>query len=142
MNKFRNEMEISLGETKILLRPTFENIAAMETVIGSVAYLTWKFSRGARLKDNKDSTVKTAVVTAVQVQSMPSMTECAQIIYWNQAARKPEDETQRLYSLEEIWEMIMQQGGNISVRVLEYLGKIMAGDKALEKDEVTEIKNA
>lgn len=124
MNKFRNEMEIELGSERILLRPTFENIAAMEANVGSVAYLGWKFSRGIRLgADGK------AQVTDGAVKALPSLTECAQIIFFNQAATKPDDPTLKKFSLEEIWDLVLQHGSTICKTIVQYLAKITAGDK-------------
>jgi hypothetical protein len=119
-NKFRNEMEINLAGQKILLRPTFENIAAMEANVGSLVHLVWKFSRGA---------VKSKSVTEKSVASFPSLSECAQIIYYNQAAVKPEDPTLKKYSLEEIWDMVLDEGATACKGVVEFLGKMMAGRK-------------
>lgn len=124
-NKYRNELEIDLAGTKILLRPTFENIAAMEENVGSVTWLTWKFSRGAGSKNGP---------IEPNIKAMPSLTESAKIIYYNQAATKPDNPFEKLYSLEQIWDLVSQEGARVSVEVIKYIGRITAGNKA---DEVT-----
>ena len=121
-NKFRNEMEITLGGVPILLRPTFENIAAMESHVGSLAWLTWKYSRGARVT-KEGSSLESAI------KSLPSLSECAQIIYYNQVATKEGDPTLKKYSLEEIWQLVMQEGMGLSGKVLEFLGRVASGGK-------------
>jgi hypothetical protein len=109
-NKFRNEMEIELAGTKILLRPTFENVAAMETNMGGLAYLTWKMASNGN-----------------SPKALPSLSECAKIIFFNQSEQK-EDGTKK-YSLEQIWEMIQEDGIVICKPVIQYLGRITAGNK-------------
>lgn len=123
-NKFRNEMEIKLGGQLILLRPTFENIAAMESSVGSVNWLTWKFSRGHG--------------TESAVKNMPSMTDAAKIIYFNQASTKPEDSNQKKFSLEEIWDLVQAEGGSVIKHVIIFLGRLTAGNRAIEIDELSE----
>src|SRR5690606_7558027 len=109
MNSARNELIVKLGGEEILLRPTFENISSMESNLGGVAYLGWKFSRGVVIgKDGKPDL--SGGNTERAVKSLPSMNEVAQIIYYNQAAVKPEDPTQKKYSLEEIWEKMLKNG--------------------------------
>jgi len=115
-NKFRNEMEIELAGEKILLRPTFENVASLESMAGSLAYLGWKFSRG--LSDGKN---------------MPGLTDFAQIIYHCQAATKSGDPTRKQYSLEEIWDKV-QQAGVILLRPLtEFIARVTAGDRTVNE---------
>lgn len=133
-NKFRNELEITLGGEKILLRPTFENIAAMESAVGSVQWLTWKYSRG--LASTKPNT-KTEVTEGV-VKALPSLSEVAQIVYFNQAAVKPDDATQKKFSLEEVWDLVQAEGARCAGSILVYLGRITAGNKAAEVDELSE----
>lgn len=108
MNKFRNEHEIELAGEKILLRPTFENMAAMEQAVGSLLYLAVKFSGGLK----KGGQIE---------RSMPSMTECAQIIYHCQAEKK--------LTLEETFDACMDHGLSVTRPVLEFLTKCSAGNK-------------
>jgi len=117
-------MEIELAKVKILLRPTFENIAAMEENVGSIAWLGWKYSRGIGTKD--------------AVKSIPSMSEVAKIIYFNQAATKADDVTQKKFSLEEIWDLVLQEGAGVSSKIMLYLGRITAGNKADEIEGLSE----
>lgn len=135
-NKFRNELEITLAGKPILLRPTFENIAATEENVGSINYLTWKFSRGIRFKEGKVD--KNSLNTESAVKSIPSLSECAKIIYFNQAATKPEDPLLKKYSLEEIWAMILEEGGGIPTKIIMYLGRITAGQKAENMEELSD----
>lgn len=134
MNKARNELVIKVGGKEILLRPTFENIAAMETNLGSVAYLGWKYSRGVTMQNGK------AVTTNEAIKSIPSMTEVAQIIYYNQASTKPEDSSLKKYSLEEIWDMMLKNGaaGEIVRSIVMYLAQLTAGDKINTVDDLSQ----
>lgn len=130
-NKLRNELELTLGSEKILLRPTFENVAAMEANVGSVAYLGWKYSRGVKIKDGKiEHNMNDAV------KALPSMAEAAQIIYYNQAATKPEDPTLKKFSLEEIWELVLEEGASVTKTVVVYLTRLTSGQK--QPPQVTE----
>ena len=117
-NKYKNEMEIKLGQETILLRPTFENISDMESNVGGLTYLAWKFSRGLALGGTQEA-----------IKLMPSITELAQIIYYNQAARKEDDLTLRKYSLEDIWVLVQEEGIKLTKPVTEYLSVITAGNK-------------
>lgn len=114
-NKYRNELEVKIGGETILLRPTFENIAAMEENIGGLSYLAWKYSRAT----GKDG----------QAKALPGLTECAKIIYFNQAATKPDDPTQKKLSLEEVWDLVSKEGVAVITPVLTFLGRITAGQK-------------
>ena len=139
-NKYRNEMEIKLGDETILLRPTFENIAAMESHVGSVAWLTWKYSRGVRFKDG--AVDRANMSTETMVKAIPSMTEAAKIIYFNQAATKVDDPNMKKYSLEEIWGLVMSEGASIAGKVVMYLGRVTAGNKADTIDELKDLSDA
>lgn len=124
-NKYKNEMEIKIGEETILLRPTFENLSDMESNVGGLAYLAWRLSRGTTIED--------------KVKSLPSFTDMAKIIYYNQAARKADDPSLRKLSLEEIWELVQGEGAKLIKPVTEYLSQIMAGNKlSSEGDEKKE----
>lgn len=115
-NKFRNEKEIEMAGEKILLRPTFENIASLEATAGSLAYLGWKFSRG--LSDGKN---------------MPGLTDFAQIIYHCQAATKDGDPTKKKYSLEEIWDLVQQTGIVLLKPLTEFMAQVTAGDRKVNE---------
>lgn len=108
-------MEIKLGEETILLRATFENVSDMESNVGGLSYLAFKFSRGTSLETS--------------VKSMPSLTDIAKIIYFNQAARNPEDPTKRKFSLEEIWDLVQAEGVAVTTPVVTYLALITKGNK-------------
>lgn len=126
-NLKRNEMEITLGAEKILLRPTFENVAAMEGAIGGLAYLGWKFSKGFQ-RMQKGTAVSDALAN-FDPKNMPSLTEMAQVIYFNQAATKADDPTLKKFSLEEIWDLVKMEGIKILPVVTIYISRITAGDK-------------
>lgn len=126
MNKFRNEMTIKLGTQEILLRPTFQNIAAMESVVGGLTYLALKFSRGGAGN-------KSALDLA---KHLPSLSECAQIIFFNQANTKSEDTAKKQFSLEEIWDMVQSQGMQSVIHdVTMYLTRITVGQTKVDEIE-------
>jgi len=101
MNKFKNEMIIKMGEVEILLRPTFENIANMEGDIGGLAYIAHKFTKPGK--------------------GMMGINEAAKIIFYNQAEKN--------YSLDEIWELVSDEGIQIIGPVMQFLTKITMGNK-------------
>lgn len=113
-NKARNELEINLGGNKILLRPTFENMAAMESDMGSIASLAFKFGKGVDAATGKVDPQAAAL-------SLPSITETTKIFYYNQAEKK--------YSLEEMFEMVMAEGIQISIKAVMFLTLCTAGNK-------------
>lgn len=118
MNQFRNEMEIELAGVKILLRPTFSNIASMESDVGSVSYLVWKFSRGVQNQNKPTGANPKEMEEAVKY--MPSMSEAAKIIFHNQAEKK--------YSIDEIWELVLKSGqiSQIIVKCCIFIGKMLS----------------
>jgi len=118
-NKFKNEMNIKLGGEEILLRPTFENVASMEAKLGGIAYLAWKLSR-----------------SATNPSVLPSLTDLAQIIYFNQAATKADDQTKKKHSLDEVWALVQEEGLGVVKPVTEFLARIAAGNKM--QSELTE----
>lgn len=126
-NKFRNELEIKLGSETILLRPTFENLSAMESEVGGIAYLGWKYSRGVGLGKKE--------VSEEAIKSFPTLTETAKIIYHNQLATDPDDSTKKKFSLEEIWDMVLVEGAACAKHVVLYIAKITAGDKMRDSTE-------
>ena len=138
MNPFRNEATIKLGEVEILLRPTFENVAAMERSLGSLVYLGHRFSKGLRLRMAAESK-GLPVHTDDLAKCMPTLTELAEIIYYNQAARREDDQTKRKYSLEEIWAMVSDEGIKISNEVITYVNKIASGRQETAKPEKSEV---
>ena len=129
-NKFRNEIEISLGDEVILLRPTFENIAMTETHIGSISYLAWKFSRGVRMGDDGKVDPK-SLNSEETIKSLPSLTEISQVIYYNQADRK--------FTLEQVWDLVMGSGKarELISAITIYVGRMLSGGDFDEKKEMT-----
>lgn len=125
MNKFKNEFEITLGSEKLLLRPTFENMANTETHVGGLSYLAWKLSKGAL----RDTSGKVNIDMNATVRGSLTLTECAQIIFFNQAASHPDDSTKKLYSLEEIWEKVQAQGISVIAQVTMFIITMVGGQK-------------
>lgn len=113
-NKTRNEMMLDLAGEKILLRPTFDNLAAMESKMGGIAYLAFKFGGGVEIASGKISQDAAA-------KAMPSMTDAAQIIYFNQAEKK--------FTQEEIFEMCLNTGLKVCAEVVMFLARVSAGNK-------------
>lgn len=119
-------MVIKIGGEEILLRPTFENIAAMESNVGGVSYLGWKFSRNV----TKDANGKFNTDVGQLAKNLPSMSECAKIIYYNQASTKQDDPNQKKYSLDEIWDKVLASGSSAVIgSITIYITKLLAGDK-------------
>ncbi len=109
-NEYKNELLLKLAGQEILLRPTFENIAAMEAAVGGLGFLAWKFSRAPGVKQ-------------------AGLADCAQIIFCNQAATNPDDVTKKLYSLEDIWQMVMKDGYvKVQPQVMVFIAGAVAGD--------------
>jgi hypothetical protein len=135
MNKFKNEMEITLGPEKILLRPTFENLAEMETNVGSVGYLSWKFSQGVR-KNSDGSLDSSSLNSRETIQSLPSLSEITQIIYYNQAERK--------FEKQDIYEMIVSEGAyrDCMIAVTIFIGKMLTGGQKFDEEELLEKKKS
>lgn len=113
-NKFRNEMEVKVGGETILLRPTFENLAAMENAMGGVAYLAWRFGKGIDLESR-------TVNAEASAKAMPTMSETAQIIYFNQAEKK--------FTLEEVMQLCLDEGVRVCTVVVPFLVRVCAGNK-------------
>jgi hypothetical protein len=133
MNPFRNEAVVKLGAHEILLRATFENIAAMEDAVGAVSYLGYKYSEAHRLSQKNASLDKI-------VKASPPLSEIAKIIYFNQAATDPDDETKKKHSLEEIWEMVQEEGIACINPVVTYISILVAGKKSKQKLDSKEEK--
>ena len=117
-NKFKNEMIIKIGAEEILLRPTFENIANLESKLGGVQYLAFKFSQGLGGKAG-----------IMQAKSLPTLTECAQIIYFCQAMNNPDNPQEKQYSLEEIFQKLTGNLRNIPAEMMLFMGRMMAGNR-------------
>lgn len=115
-NKFRNEREIKIAGEVILLRPTFENILAMEQNVGSIMWFGHRFGQGKTVEEKLNKCI-------------PTLTEAAQIVYYNQAATKPDDPTKKKLSLEEIWQLIQADGVNVISEVVMYIRTMTDGDK-------------
>lgn len=120
MNIFKNETELKIGDETILLRPTFENLAEMESNVGSITYLSWKFSQG--VKKNRDGSVdRDSLNSRETIQALPSLSEITQIIYYNQAEKK--------FTKEEILQLIIKNKAMqpMMIQVTIYIGKMLTG---------------
>lgn len=113
-NVFKNEMEIELAGEKILLRPTFQNLASMESLLGGLPYLAFKYGKGFDVATGKTD-------QALSVKSMPPMTEVAQIVYLNQAEKK--------YTLEQVHDLVLGEGIKACASIVLYLVRCTAGNK-------------
>lgn len=129
MNKFKNEMEVQIGSKKILLRPTFENLAEMETNLGSIGYLSWKFSQGVR-KNEGGGLDQSSLNSREAIQALPSLTEITQIIFYNQAEKE--------YSKEDIYQMIIEEGAYRDCMIAStiYIGRMLAGSKKFDEESL------
>jgi len=126
MNPFRNEYELSLGGKKILLRPTFDNIAATEAAIGSISYLGYKYSLGHRAA--KEAREKGVMLKAEDyAKTMPALSEMALIIFHNQAEKK--------FSMEEIWDLVQLEGIGFTNHLVTYISGITTGGDKTEAKE-------
>lgn len=115
-NLARNEMLVELGAEKILLRPTFENLSAMESKLGGLAYLTFKYAKGVDMSGGKMPSIDE------MAKSFPSYSEATQIIYYNQAEKK--------FSLEQVHELVMAEGIKACVQVVSFLVRCTTGSKS------------
>lgn len=112
-NLHRNEMEIDLDSVKILLRPTFENLSAMESKLGGLAALTFKY--GSQMSGQKTDDF------AQMAKAFPTHTETVQIIYYNQLEKK--------YSIDEICELVLSTGVKACSQALLFLVRCTSGAK-------------
>lgn len=113
-NQFKNEMEITLAGEKILLRPTFENLAALETIMGGIPYLMWKFGKGYDIS-------KGVVDPEAAAKALPGYTDCTQIIYTQQAERK--------YTREQVFELVKKEGVSIAPKLVLYITQVSRGNE-------------
>lgn len=126
-NQHRNEMEFTIGSQKILLRPTFENISNLESDIGSVSYLSYKFGKGFNLETMK-------IDQDVAIKNAPSMTETAKIIFHCQAEKN--------FTIEEVFDLCQDEGIKICMGIVAFLGKIASGNKKAKELNTRQKKNS
>lgn len=99
-NKFRNEKMLHIGGVEILLRPTFENCANLESALNmSLSQLTYNLA----------------------MKKLPTMTDLAKVIYFCQADKK--------LKMEEVWDLVMAQGVGLTTQILEFIASITSGDQ-------------
>lgn len=138
MNKHRNEIELKIGDKVILLRPTFENLAETESNVGGLSWLAWRFSRGVRVQQSEDGTVKpVAEITSETLKDQPSLTEIVKIVYYNQVKN---ESGRRELSLEQIFDLIVSTGSfkMVLMKVIVFIGQALSGGDFDEQAEVTE----
>lgn len=115
-NKFRNEMVVKVGGVEILLRPTFENCANLESALGYglpvLSFILYQASK--------------------DIKKMPVMTDIAKIIFFCQA--------EKTYTLEQIWDFMMGEGAELTLQALTFVAKITAGDKTQVEVKSEELK--
>lgn len=100
-NPLKNEKMVKLGEVEILLRPTFENCANLESSLGyGLPMLAYNLSK----------------------KQLPPMTDLTKVIYHCQVKKE--------HSLEKIWELVMAEGMGVAGPILEFIGQITAGDRS------------
>lgn len=109
-----------MGAKEILLRPTMQAVMSVETEVGGLGYLAFRFSQ-TRRED---------IPIAERYKYFPSMTEVAAIIYLCQA--KP-DELKR----DEIFELVMARGISIIKDITAFITIMAAGDIG-EVEEISE----
>lgn len=111
-NKFKNEKEIKIGGESILLRPTFENLANMESKVGSIAHMAMKLV-------NFNNGMKNVI----------GISEIATIIFYNQAANDPDFGT-KPKSIGAIYDLVLEEGFYLVIPPLaEYVGGVTRGNK-------------
>lgn len=113
-NRLRNEKEIILGEVKILLRPNFQNIAALESDLGSISYLSYKFGKGYDLVTQK-------INMELASKHAPSMIETTKIIFHCQADKH--------FTLEEIYDLVLARGIAVCMEIIGFVAQIAAGNQ-------------
>jgi len=101
MNPYKNEKLIKFGEVEILLRPTFENIAAFESSVITLDEFSIRLVKG----------------------KTPGLAVLVQAIYFFQAEKK--------YNLEQINQMLQDSIGiQVNAQVLPFLGSVTAGHQS------------
>ena len=113
MSKIKNEKTITLAGSEILLRPTFANCEALESDLGfGLPVLAHNLSQ----------------------KILPGMIQMAKVIYHCQA--------QKVYTKDDIWEMVQSEGMLIMTDILIFVGSITAGDKFnVEKKNQAQVEN-
>lgn len=112
-NTYKNEKDITINGVTITLRPSFENMANMESKLGSIAYVAYKFSQ-----------------FATNMKNLPGLSELTTVVYYMQAAHDKES-GKTLLSIEEVYELIAAEGVFKMISpILEFLSQCTAGNKA------------
>lgn len=126
-NQFKNEMEIEVGGEKILLRPTFESLAAMESDLGGLPYLAYKFGQGV------DIETKT-IDKLLSAKSLPGVTETTKIIFYNQVEKK--------FTKEQIFDLVMAEGIRVCAQMVLFLVRCTAGNKLAKEPTKSQKKSS
>lgn len=118
-------MIITIAGEKILLRPTFENMAMMEGKLGSIGSMIYKYGAAAAVSNLNHATM---------MKSLPPLNEAAQIIFFNQAEKK--------YSIDEIYEKCLEEGIKVGAEVLLFLVRCTSGNTKLAEPTEKQKKNS
>lgn len=108
-NAYKNEKMIKIGEVEILLRPTFENLAAFESTVISLDEFSFRLIKGR----------------------LPTLSQLVQAIYYFQAEKK--------LTLEEVNCLVQNnEGVQVNRLILPFLAGCIAGHKNADdaKDSV------
>jgi hypothetical protein len=116
INPLKNELEIELGAEKLLLRPSFENLAALEAQIGPLDSLSFSLSRQTEDKPR-----------------LLSITESVRIIFHCQEPKN--------LSISEIHSLVMSAGIKARSQLYKFLLTITAGDDAAAEISEEQKKN-
>lgn len=113
MSNIKNEKTIILSGNSILLRPTFENCEALESDLGyGLPVLAHNLAK----------------------QKLPGMSDITKVIFHCQA--------QKVYTKNQIFDLIMSHGMMIMTDILIFIGQITAGDKfSVEKKNQETLEN-
>lgn len=115
-NKYKNEKIIKLGDVEILLRPTFENLAAFESNVFTLDEFMVRLVKG----------------------KLPRLSDLVRCIYFFQAEKK--------FNLEQVNELVMNTTGiQISTQVLPFISKCVGGyenSKDIELELNTKLSEA
>lgn len=113
MNQVKNEYLLKIAGKEILLRPTFEALANIESAVGTLSHLSYRLAKG---------------VTDLKHQL--GFAEVCRIIFYSQSGQKvvnraPAPE----YGLEDIANLVKAEGlFSVIAQVTIYLGTVAAGD--------------
>lgn len=105
-NKFKNEMTVKLGETEILLRPDFNNLASFESQVITLDQFSFNLVKGKIL----------------------SLTQMIQVLFYFQAEKK--------LNLEQISQLVTEtQGIQVWAQLMPFLSQVCSGHDNFQASE-------